>query len=200
MIPLLQLKFIKNCLRLSLGEEKLSAWHSVENEISCEVYFENIVDGFPFIKVTAHTFPSALGSNRTCHSGQGRERVGFLKANSYPEQNEMILKYSLSSLLSQSLLLSSKAEQGLPTGCAKCSSRDCEENGESRLDSSQSFSGESLSAAPNSWCCLPLCAISMATSEVTSHTPPLPPDSAPLSHVGRGKSKPYMEEMKMEIT
>ena len=79
-----------------------------------------------------------------------RQRVGFLKTNSCPEQNEMIIKCSLLSLLSQSLLLSSKVAPGLPTDCAECSSRDCEENGESRLDGSQSFSEESLRAAPNS--------------------------------------------------
>ena len=46
--------------------------HSTENGKSREVYFENIVGGFPFTKARAHTFPSASGSNRTRHPGQGR--------------------------------------------------------------------------------------------------------------------------------
>lgn len=35
--------------------------HSIENGKSREVYFENIVGGFPFTKARAHTFPSASG-------------------------------------------------------------------------------------------------------------------------------------------
>lgn len=38
---------------------------SIEDEISNEVDFENIVDGFPFIKARAHVFPSTSGSNMT---------------------------------------------------------------------------------------------------------------------------------------
>lgn len=46
----------------------------------------------------------------------------------------------------------------------------------------------SRSAAPNSRCWLPICAISMATSEVMSCTPPLPPDpSAPTQLCGQWK-------------
>lgn len=38
-----------------------------KNEISNEVDVENIVNGFSFFKARVQTFPSASGSNMTCH-------------------------------------------------------------------------------------------------------------------------------------
>lgn len=39
----------------------------LKNEISNEVDFENVVDGFSFFKARVQTFPSASGSKMTCH-------------------------------------------------------------------------------------------------------------------------------------
>ena len=140
MVILLQLKLTKNCVRLSLGEEKSSTWDCLhwewDKQWSQFGKYQRYVC-FYYIQGIHVSFCLKFQYNLVRQSsGQGRD----LKINSCLEQNKYILNVNCYHCYHNSFSWAPKQKQDFRLTLPNTVLKNQEEDGKSTLDNNQSFS------------------------------------------------------------